>query len=320
MTGSSGHRNVGQRVRQRGNVAGVAATLTLVCLLTFAPGVTGATPVAGMPPVANALPTPDTSGVSSAITALRSSGGIISSYDGQVISGMDVTGNIRIQHDDVTVRDSRVNFTSTYGLEVQRKADGSCPVGTLFEYIELNGALADESDVPLYGNGCAWTLDRAYVHDVGRAIKVVNDNVVSNSYVVSSRTGDSGSHRGAVGNNGGRDNMLINNVLICEGSGCSAAIPMYGDVAAVDGMLVQGNLIATTGSYCAYGGSVEGMPYPNGSNIRFLDNRFSAQFFDTCGRYGVISGFEQGVRGNVFTGNVWHETGATIELPSEEVR
>jgi len=85
-------------------------------------------------------------------------------------------------------------------------------------------------------------------------------------------------------------------------------------------MLVQGNLIATTGSYCAYGGSVECMPYPNGSNIRFLDNRFSAQFFDTCGRYGVISGFEQGVRGNVFTGNVWHETGATIELPSEEVR
>ena len=269
-------------------------------------------PPATPPPDAGEFPTPGTTGFRVPESSLEEAGSITSSHDGQVIEGKDITGNVRIQHDNVTVRDSRINFTATYGLNVRKKADGSCPVGSLFEHVEVNGALADESFVPVYGAGCAWTLDHAYVHNVGRAIKVVNDNVVTNSYIVSSKTGDSGSHRGAVGNNGGRNNKLVNNVLMCEGTGCSAAIPMYGDFAPVDGMLVQHNLLATTGSYCAYGGSLSGKRYPDGSDIKFIDNHFSTRYFSTCGRYGYLSGFEGGVRGNEFRGNVWHESGAPI--------
>lgn len=232
------------------------------------------TPTTVQPPVGD-FPTPATTGVRVPASSLEETSSITSSFDGQVISGKDVTGNVRILHDNVTVRDSRVRFTSTYGLSVRKRADGSCPVGTLFEHIELDGVLALESDIPVYSPGCPWTLDHAYVHNVGRSIRVVNDNTVSNSYIKSSRTGDSGSHRGAVGNNGGRNNKLVNNVLLCEGTGCSAAIPMYGDFAPVDGMLVERNLIATTGSYCAYGGSLSSKPYPSGSNIKFIDNHFS---------------------------------------------
>jgi hypothetical protein len=258
------------------------------------------------------FPTLESTGPRVGYDAMTPSGTIETTRDGQVIDRMDVTGVIQVRHDNVVVRDSRISFTSTYGLNVQKKADGTCPTGARFEYVEVDGRLAAENDIPVYSPGCEWTLDHAHVHNIGRAVKVVNDNTVSNSYIVSSRTGDSGAHRGAVGNNGGRNNKVVNNVLFCEGTGCSAAIPMYGDFAPVDGMLVQHNLIATTGSYCTYGGSLDGKNYPDGSNIKFIDNHYSTKYFAKCGRYGHLSGFEGGVRGNEFRGNVWHETGQPI--------
>jgi hypothetical protein len=257
------------------------------------------------------FPTPETTGFRVSASSLEPTGDITSSHDGQVIEGKDVTGNIRIVHDNVTVRDTRVKFTARYGLNVRKKADGSCPVGTLFEHVEVNGALADPSFIPVYGEGCPWTLDHAYVHNVGRGVRLTNDNSVTNSYIYSSRSFPD-AHRGAAGNNGGRNNELVNNVLICEGTGCSAAIPMYGDFAPVDGMLVEHNLIATTGGYCAYGGSLDGKPYPDASNVKFIDNHFSTRYFPTCGRYGHLAGFENGVRGNEFRGNMWHESGMGI--------
>ncbi len=258
---------------------------------------------------ASQFPTVSSTGPRLSLSSLTPSAGVTSSYDGQVIEGKNITGNVRIQHDNVVLRDSRVNFTATHGLTVVKKANGSCPVGTRFEYVDVDGRLAAEDAIPVYSPGCGWTLDHAYVHNVGRTSRLTNDNTVSNSYVHSNRTGGSGAHRGAVGTNGGRNNRIINNVLLCEGTGCSAAIPMYGDFAPVDGMLVQHNLLATTGSYCAYGGSLSAKPYPNGSKVRFLDNHFSTRFSTRCGRYGHISGFADGVRGNEWRGNVWHETG-----------
>ncbi len=199
-------------------------------------------------------------------------------------------------------------------LNVVEKADGTCPINVLIEYAEVDGTNAADSDVPIYSPRCGYTFDHGYVHDVGRTSQLVNDTTISNSYFHTSRIGTSGSHRGAVGTGGGSNNQIINNVLICEGVGCSAAIPMYGDFAAVDGMLVKHNLLATTGSYCAHGGSIASKSYPEGSDIRFIDNHFSTRFFDTCGHYGPIAGFANGVRGNQWSGNVWHESGEPLEL------
>ena len=89
---------------------------------------------------------------------------------------------------------------------------------------------------------------------------------------------------------------------------------MYGDFNTIDGYRIEHNLLASTGSYCAYGGSVTSKPYPEGSNIRFIDNHFSTEFFSTCGRYGPVSSFDNNVRGNVFTGNVWHESGLPLNV------
>ena len=100
----------------------------------------------------------------------------------------------------------------------------------------------------------------------------------------------------------------------CAGTGCSAAIPNYGDFSPVENFLIERNLISTTGGYCVYGGSLDVKPYPDASDVRFINNHFSTEFYPTCGQFGVVTGFENGVRGNVWTGNVWHETGNPINL------
>ena len=264
------------------------------------------------PPGYAPWPSPSNTGPRVTPTAVTES--LSSSEAGQVISGVTVNGRLTVQHDNVTVRDVTINGNDTYMLHITNKADGSCPTGVLVEYTEINGTNAAENDIPIYMD-CGAVFDHGYVHDVGRTSRLTDNGTVSNSYVVSNRTGGSGAHRGAVGTNGGSNNQIINNVLMCEGVGCSAAIPMYGDFAPVNGMLVQHNLLATTGGYCAYGGSVNSKPYPDGSNVRFIDNHFSTRFFPTCGKYGTVTSFDNGVRGNSWSGNVWHETGRSIGAP-----
>lgn len=274
---------------------------------------TSASTSAALPAAVGSWPSPSNTGPRNKLT--RATGSLTSSRNGQVISNTVVNGRLTVRHDNVVVRDVRINGTGTYMIQVLKKADGTCPKNIRFEYTEINGARAAENDIPMYSPDCGYTFDHGYVHNVGRASRVVRDTLISNSYIFSNRTGNSGAHRGAVGTNGGTNNRIVNNVLICQGVGCSAAIPMYGDFSPVNGLLVKHNLLATTGSYCAYGGSVGSKPYPDGSNIRFINNHFSSRYYATCGRYGPISGFDTGVRGNQWSGNVWNESGRPIPAP-----
>ena len=265
------------------------------------------------PVVAGDFPTPETTGPRVAPT--RTTGDLSSTADGQVISQVTVNGRLTVRHDNVTVQDVLVNGDGTYMVQVLEKADGTCPTNVRIEYTEIDGAAAAEEDIPLYSPDCGYVFDHGHVHNVGRASRLVDNTTFSNSYIFSNRTGDSGAHRGAAGTNGGSNNQLINNVLMCEGRGCSAAIPMYGDFAPVDGLLVQHNLLATTGGVCAYGGSLSSKPYPDGSNIRFIDNHFSTRYYDTCGSSAPVAYFDNGVRGNEWSGNVWHESGRAVNTP-----
>ena len=47
-------------------------------------------------------------------------------------------------------------------------------------------------------------------------------------------------------------------------------------------------------------------------NVRFIDNHFSTRYFPDCGRAGPITSFDKAGEGNIWEGNIWHETGKTI--------
>lgn len=263
-------------------------------------------PVTTSPITTGDLGTLENTGPSTAPT--RSSGNITTSQDGQVIEGVTVNGRITVQNDNVTIRDTVVMGTGTYMIFIIEKADGTCPSNVRIERTEINGANAPADSIPVYGRGCGFTMVDSQIHDIGRGIRTASNTTLEGNYITLTRTWE-GAHRAGISSHGGTNLVFTNNTILCENTGCSAAITLYGDYAPIDGVLVQGNLMSTTGAYCMYGGSLGSKDYPNGSNVRILDNRFSTSLGSNCGRSGIIAGFDEGVRGNVFSGNIWNETG-----------
>jgi Right handed beta helix region len=273
----------------------------------------------GAPRPLGAWPTPGTTGFRGAGLSqgsLTPSGSITTSSDGQVIDRVDVTGGITIRHDNVTIRNSRINYTGNYGILVE-KVNGVCPTGTVIRYVEIDGSLAADDHAPAYDAGCGYTFDRVHLHDSGRAIHLYGSSVVTNSYLVNETYGPSGAHREPLLVYGS-DKVIRNNVLICDvpQGGCSAALAIYGSVYPPRNILVEGNWLASTSHYCAYGGETH--TYANqAANVDFFDNAFSTslnpQHGPDCGWSGNIIHHRNGVDGNQRAGNYIYETGRPID-------
>lgn len=245
-------------------------------------------------------------------------GSITTEEDGQVIEGVNVTSRVKIIHDDVIVRDSRINHVATksgqYALHITTKNDGSCPDNVVIENIEIVGntdILVDTAKT-VYGR-CPFTLRNSRIYDVGNGVRITNGARIEGNFILNNHfVPGSGAHRGGVALNGGSDNVIIGNTIACEGTGCSGGLVMYGDFSPVSNILIQENLINTTGSYCTYGGSLDSKKYPKGTHIRYIGNHFGRAYFPTCGRYGVRAGWNGSYEGNEWRDNVWHDTGEII--------
>jgi hypothetical protein len=71
--------------------------------------------------------------------------------------------------------------------------------------------------------------------------------------------------------------------------------------------IITGNLFAG-GGYPIYGGAAFGNTT---SNIKITNNHFSKIFFPKGGQWGIDAYFNATDPGNVWSGNIWDDTGAT---------
>jgi hypothetical protein len=271
------------------------------------------------PPTRQAWPTPGTTGFRGAGLNqgnLTPSGSITTFSDGQVIDRVDVTGGITIRHDNVTIRDSRINYTGNYGVYVEN-VNGVCPTGTVIRYVEIDGSLASDGHAPAYDSGCGYTFDHVYLHDAGSGIRTYGNSVITNSYLVNDSYGPSGAHREPLLVRGA-NHVIRDNVLICDvpQGGCSAALAIYGSPYPTKNILVEGNWFGATAAYCAYGGATHEYA-SQATNIDFFDNAFSNSLTSEtpadCGRAGDITAHRNGVDGNERAGNYIYETGRRID-------
>ncbi|SDT58821.1 right-handed parallel beta-helix repeat-containing protein [Jiangella sp. DSM 45060] len=243
-----------------------------------------------------------------------------SEENGQVIEGLEVSGRIQIEHDDVVLRDVRINHVAQengqYALHITEKSNGECPRNVVIEHIEIAGDtdVLDDRAKSFYSE-CPFTMTNSRVYDVGTGLRFTNGAHIEGNFIRANHYNpDSGTHRSGMGMNGGADHVIVNNTIECEGPGCSGAFVMYGDFAQVSNVLVEHNLFNTTGSYCTYAGSLDSKEFPVAENVRYIDNHFGRKFFDTCGRYGPAAGRDSnGGPGFVWEGNVWADTGEPVE-------
>lgn len=261
-------------------------------------------------------PTRESTGPTIPISSLKPSSSLKSEKAGQVIEGLDVTENIKIIHDDVTVRNVRLTMeTAHYGLHISKKNDGSCPQDVVIENVEVSGtANLDDESIAVY-SPCPYTLRDSRIVDVGSAVRITHGTVIADNFILANhRLDESDSHRSAIGLNGGANHVISGNNIDCEGPGCSGALVMYGDFAQVQDVLVENNLLNSTGSYCTYAGSLDSKPYPVAKDVRYVNNEFGRKHFPTCGRYGPLAGRDSnGGPGFVWEANTWADTGEPVE-------
>ena len=164
-------------------------------------------------------------------------------------------------------------------------------------------------------NGANVTCIRCRIHYVPTGISLGNGSTIRDSYI-SDVTWGPGAHQAAIGagGNSGHNSAIIHNRLDCSRwnvnapgfqQGCSSALSLY-DEPTLNNVLVQNNLFDTAGGYCTYGGG------PQGTNIRYLDNRFGKKYNSTCGLFGAVSAFYSGNSGNVWTGNAWLDGSGSV--------
>lgn len=268
-----------------------------------------------LPPEDQEWPTPGSTGPRMPMSELTATGSITTTRDGQVIERVDVSGQIKILHDNVTIQDSRINVGGGYAIRVQ-DVDGECPTGTVIRYVEIDGSDSGSTAVA-YDGGCGWSWDHVYMHDTTDGIKTYGPSTFTNSYFATERYTSDGAHRTALGFRG-PNQVIRNNVLICDvpQGGCSAALTLYSYPRAIVDVLVEGNFFAATAAYCAYGGAVQEFG-DQAANVDFFNNAFSValtpETANECGRAGNITAHRNGVDGNESVGNYLYETGQPID-------
>jgi hypothetical protein len=164
-----------------------------------------------------------------------------------------------------------------------------------------------------------YTALRVHVTGGNRSMNCDANCLIQDSYVHGQFRDESGlAHESGIRMS--ENTVLRHNTILCDApdvppdAGCSADLTGYGDFAVVQNNLIENNLFkASTGGYCAYGGSTTGKAYSKGVNhIRFIDNVFERGKFGKCGVWGPITSFDSDAPGNVWRGNVWDDG---VEVP-----
>lgn len=210
------------------------------------------TPTPTPPPTPTSWPDASNTGVPTGITLTPASGMTIT-VDNTIIDGKDITGQVTISADNVTIRNSRINTGSYFGIYVS-----SGTTGTVIEDTEVyasathyTGILARDAIVR-----------RVNVHDVENGIVADSNVSVLDSYIhdmayIPGAHVD-GIEWGATGNNITIDH---NNIVIGGDTGAVNITPWGGGTA--NNIDVTRNLFSG-GTYSLYirgdgGGSVDGV-------------------------------------------------------------
>lgn len=233
--------------------------------------------------------------------------------DGQIVEDMDIAGRLRVQHDNVLVRNCRIRYTTNYGLDLRW---GN--TGTVVEDCEFDGVLlpTDESRGASYDAGAGFVLRRCSLHTAPDGFGTYGNSLIEDCYVIVSEFTPDGDHRTAFSARGS-NNTFRRNVLICsvQGGGCSSAVSAYGTPNPVTNLTMEENFFAGACGYCLYAGAIKEHADET-HDIVIVNNAFSTLLFseggwkyesDTdesiCGQAGTITAFDPSGPGNIRSGN-----------------
>jgi hypothetical protein len=205
-----------------------------------------------------------------------------------------VTGSILVQAPHVTIRHTRV-APSGGQYWVIRQLPGATDL--LIEDVEIAGAGVH---IGVNQEAAGLIVMRCTIHDVDTGVSLGGDRAtVQDSHLSAVSTG--------VGAVGGNDTVAIRHNTITSLPHGDSAIGFAEKGPPVTGATIEDNVLAGGGYtfYAGAGGSA-------GQAIVMRHNRFSRAVYPKGGYYGPVAAWSATAPGNVWTGNVWDDTGAPV--------
>lgn len=234
---------------------------------------------------------------------LTVSGSITTSSDGQIIENLLITGNITINHNNVTVRNCKImHGNGLDGVTVSVGKTGAlishCEMDALSQILGNWGSMG----VVVLGNA---TVQRCYMHNVRSGMSIL-DPRGSGSFIenyVRDLCDANGAHNTSASCHGtpGQVEVLRNNFV----EGNSSAFSLYSDYGSNTNVLIQDNFFIGTGSgYGMYGGysHLENGYAQNNSNISVIGNRWKKPF-----GWGPVAAMKMDQPGAVWQDNAYED-------------
>lgn len=232
--------------------------------------------------------------------------------NGTVLENFRLSGSLDVYADNVTIRNCEVISTTWWGINLREGYANltveNCDIhGNGRQQMQYAVKNAGEGWITIRGNDihtCSNCIDTPvgliegnYVHDPKYFAKDHIDMIMSEGGPAKGYKPPSGDKVMVI-----RGNTVVNTL------DQTGAIALFPDWSAIHDVLIEGNHISG-GGYSIYGGGAPPAPDERSgrltSNVVIRNNTFSRKVWPRGGKWGPVAYFEKGVRGNVWSGNVW---------------
>jgi hypothetical protein len=227
--------------------------------------------------------------------------------EGAVLDGLNIPYNVDITAGNVTVRNSRITVRGEgFGISIRHAPNVTIAnneisgpdAGSGRLMVGIKDIYADSSNLKVLRNDI-WHVSTGVQIDQG----LIQDNYIHDMGYVS------GDHVNGTTSNGGSRPLTIQGNTILNQHDQTDAISLFQDFGTQANRTIDGNLIAG-GGYTLYAGANPGAG--DTANIKVTNNRFARTFYGKGGYYGPVTAYDRSDSGNVWSGNVWDDSGAAV--------
>jgi len=256
----------------------------------------------GARPSACGYPDASNTGVSANMT-LRPYGNVQVSADGAIVTRLRVHGTIDVHANNVTIKNTLVENSgaSSIGILQRQGYHGLTVESTTVRGMDKTGG---EMQYAVKDDGANMTLSKLNLYNCADCVQSASGHM-SDSYIhdLGYTHGD---HTDGFQSNGGGGVVIRHNTILNSWPQTSA-VALFQDFSPQANNVIDNNLLAG-GGYTVYGGSGK----EKSRNIKIARNRFSRIYYKNCGFYSPVAYFDRRGAGNVWSGNVWDDTGISV--------
>ncbi len=229
--------------------------------------------------------------------------------NGAVLDSLDLTVGVDITASNVTLRRLRIRIGGEAAAVNLRHTVNVTIEDTLIALPPGSGGerlLVGIKDVN--GDARATRVLRTDISGVSTGVQI-HSGLIQDCYIHDLGYAN-GDHLNGITSNGSfGDPLTIRHNTIFNQVNQTDAIGLFEDFSAQVDRVVDNNLIAG-GTYTLYAGANPG-GRPT-SRIRVTDNHFARSFFPAGGSLGPVTSFDASGSGNVWSGNIWDDTGKKV--------